>query len=368
MKVALLLRPDADVRPGGDVVQARAVIRYLREHGAEVVEFQGWQPPLTGVDLAVVMNLTVPEQAWLHARACRRAAVPYLLLPVFWDLASAIPSEHRPTGSALLPVGSRRRSAAQRVRLTARDGAAVVAAAGARLAWYATAADAALVQEVVSGAELVCPNSRAELEHLARFVGTSPDGRWFVLHNGLWASDLPPVEEAAAAARDDVVVSVGAVSPRKNTLGLVRAARQLDCRVLVVGQQPRVGDTYAERVMSEVPDNVEFIGLLPRAEVLRLLGRSRVHVQPGFVETPGLASLEALALGTPVVVSDTVPVREYFSSDGVYADPHDPDALAAAISQARDLGPQRTAAERIRREFDWSCALHPLGTRMGLTA
>jgi glycosyltransferase involved in cell wall biosynthesis len=359
MKVAALLRPDADSRPGGDVVQARAVARFLRAAGITVEELSGWHPRLRGFDAAILMNLTVPEQAWLHAAACRRAGVPYLLLPVFWDLAAAIPDEQRPTGSALLPVGSRRRSAVQRVRLLSRQPAAALTA-GAGLLAYLTQDPRRQVVDVVAGARGVYPNSGAELEHLAAYTSIEPASRWKVVHNGIWVDDLPSLDAAVTGPRDDVVLSVGGISPRKNTLGLVRAARQLDWPVVVVGQRPRATDAYAQRVLAEAPANVDFVGLLPREDVLQRMARARVHVQPGFVETPGLASLEALALATPVVVSDTLPVREYFGDDAAYADPQDVASMVAAIHRAWTLGPRPEAAARVRRRFDWSEALRPI--------
>lgn len=360
MRVALLLRPDADQRPGGDVVQARAIARYLRGRGADVQEVKGWRPSLAGFDLGIVMNLTVPEQAWLHATACRRHGLPYLLLPVFWDLAAAVPHQQRPTADRMLPVGSWRRGAAQRLRLAAAAPGHVLETAGRHLPRYLAAHDRELVRRVVAGALVVCPNSASELTHLADHVGATPDERWRIVHNGLWVDELPPLDEVAGSPRDDVLLSVGAVSPRKNTLGLVRAARQLDVQVVLIGQHPRAADAYATRVLAEAPDNVRFTGLLPRAEVLVRLSRARAHVQPGFVETPGLASLEALALATPVVVSDTGPVREYFAEDACYANPHDVDSLAAALLRALEAGPQPGPAARIRREFDWEVALAPI--------
>jgi glycosyltransferase involved in cell wall biosynthesis len=359
VRIALLLRPDADARLGGDVVQAHAVARYLREHGAVVDELTGWRPPLDGYDVAVVMNLTVPEQAWLHAAACRRAGVPYVLLPVFWDLARVIPHEQAPTGSRLLPMGSRRRGTAQRLRLAATSPAAL-RTAGAGLPGYLVARSSGLVAEIVRRAAAVLPNSAAERDHLAEHVGCTPGPHWAVAHNGLWADELPPLEEALQTPRKDVVLSVGAISPRKNTLGLVRAARELPWPVEVIGQPPHARDGYARRVLEEAPDNVHFVGLLPRDEVLRRLTRARLHVQPGFVETPGLASLEAAALGTPVVVSDTAPVREYFLEDASYADPHSVPSLIAALRAAWERPPDRDLAERVRRCYDWRVALAPL--------
>jgi glycosyltransferase involved in cell wall biosynthesis len=359
VKVALLIRPDADDRPGGDVVQARAVSRFLRESGLDVQEVKAWSTPLDHVDVAVVMNLTVPEQSWLHATSCARRRVPYVLLPVFWDLDAAIPQEHQPTGARLLPIGSRRRGVAQRLRLLTSHPSAVLAASRWRTAAYLSALPRALVTTIVRGADLVCPNSTAELEELRSYTGLEPDRRWLVVRNGLWTDELPAVQ-TLLERRDDVVVSVGGISPRKNTLSLVKAARELDCPVLIVGQLPRLGDAYARRVMAEAPENVTFTGLLPRCEVLRLLARAAVHVQPGFVETPGLASLEAAALATPIVVVDSSPVREYFEDIAVFADPHDVSSLVGALSAARRRAPSASSAEFVRAQYDWGVVLQPL--------
>lgn len=341
------------------MVQARAVGTYLSSRGFDVSEREGWNPPLHDVDVAVVMNLTVPEQAWLHARACRREGVPYVLLPVFWDLASAIPSSHRPTAASVLPVGSRRRSTLQLARLaSARPGEVLAAGPGSMLRFAATR-PRDIVREIVRTAAAVCPNSVAEVEHLAAFAALSPDAKWYVVRNGLWPDELPPVADVARP-RSGEVLSVGGVSPRKNTLGLVRAVAGLDLEVVVVGALPRAGDSYAEQVLAEAPENVTFAGLLPRQEVLHRLAQASAHVQPGFVETPGLASLEAAALGTPVVVANTQPVVEYFGDIAVYADPHDVGSLRRAIQVAAGAVPDLDAAARIRAQYAWDVVLEPL--------
>lgn len=358
--VTLLLRRDADCRSGGDVLQAREVARHLRSLGARVREHQGWEPDLRQCDVALVMNLTVAEQAWLQARACRSAGVPYVLLPVFWDLATAIPVGHAPTASRLLPVGSRRREAVQRLRLSRQSPRALVRTAGNRLPWYFTARTRQLVQDVVAGALAVCPNSEAELAHLADYCGFSPTAQWVVVRNGVRVDELPPLHALAERDRDDIVLCVGGVSPRKNSLGLMRAARQVDCDVVVIGAAPHRHDAYGAEVLAAAPPNVRFAGQLPRAQVLKMLAACRVHVQPGFVETPGLASLEAAALGTAIVVSDTPPVREYFGKGAGYADPHDVGSLVQAIEQARQRPVDVGYAGWIRDRYDWPGVLAPL--------
>ena len=96
------------------------------------------------------------------------------------------------------------------------------------------------------------------------------------------------------------------------------------------------------------------------------MGAARVHVQPGFVETPGLASLEAVALVTPAVVADRAPVREYFGDDVHYAEPTSAESLTDALATAWQSPGDGEAAERIRNRYDWAVALAPLAAVYGL--
>jgi len=114
---------------------------------------------------------------------------------------------------------------------------------------------------------------------------------------------------------------------------------------------------------------VELVGhIADRSAVADLLGAADVVLAPGPVETFGLAALEALACGTPVVAASTSAVAELVGGGaGRSARPH-PPALAAAVATVLAVPVvQRRAAARTRAEsFPWSrttntmLALHAL--------
>lgn len=102
---------------------------------------------------------------------------------------------------------------------------------------------------------------------------------------------------------------------------------------------------------------VELVGhLADRSAVADLLGSAAVVVAPGPVETFGLAALEALACGTPVVAASTSAVAELVGGGaGRSAKPEAP-AIAAAVAAllAMPETQRRRAARARAEEFPWS--------------
>jgi alpha-1,6-mannosyltransferase len=102
---------------------------------------------------------------------------------------------------------------------------------------------------------------------------------------------------------------------------------------------------------------VQFIGFVtdPK-ELATLLASADVVLAPGPVETFGLAALEALACGTPVVVSAASALPEVVGCAGVAAAGED---FAAGVRAVLDRDPEaRRAAARARAEqFGWQASV-----------
>jgi len=104
---------------------------------------------------------------------------------------------------------------------------------------------------------------------------------------------------------------------------------------------------------------VRFAGhIAERSDVAALLASADVVLAPGPVETFGLAALEALACGTPVVVNESSALPEVVGDAGVGV-AGTPEAFAQGV---RDLmarpEPERRATARARAEhFGWPQAV-----------
>jgi glycosyltransferase involved in cell wall biosynthesis len=107
-----------------------------------------------------------------------------------------------------------------------------------------------------------------------------------------------------------------------------------------------------------VAHRVRVTGPLAETELRTSIRDAAVFVVPSLVEGFGLPVLEAMALGTPVVVSDVPALREVAGTAALAFDPHQPQSLAAALTSVLDddqLGSRMSTAGRARaRQFDWA--------------
>jgi len=104
---------------------------------------------------------------------------------------------------------------------------------------------------------------------------------------------------------------------------------------------------------------VRFLGHIgDRRELAALLATADVAIAPGPVETFGLAALEALASGTPVVVSAESALPEVIGAAGIAA-PGEGPAYASAVRAlaARPEPVRRQAAREQAERYPWSAAV-----------
>ncbi|HYH59396.1 MAG TPA: glycosyltransferase family 4 protein [Thermoleophilaceae bacterium] len=157
-----------------------------------------------------------------------------------------------------------------------------------------------------------------------------------------------PIDTPDAAARPEwadgrpVVGFVGRIEPRKGVLDLLVAAAALaervpDVRVVIVrGPDVDPDRDYESRVRAAADalgDRVVTIG--PVEGAARLMPWFDVLCVPSLREPFGTVAAEALAAGTPAVVTDSGGMPEYVTAgrSGEVVPPGDPEALAAALER-----------------------------------
>jgi glycosyltransferase involved in cell wall biosynthesis len=165
--------------------------------------------------------------------------------------------------------------------------------------------------------------------------------------------------------RAGFLLSLGRLNRRKNLERLLDAYGRLRAEgvsdaPLVIGGKPDYGvEAVLRRArLSADASAVRFVGLVPDEHLPALYTASACFVYPSLFEGFGLPVLEAMACGTPVVVSDRAALPELVGDAGLLVDPEDTNKLAAVMAQllgdrtlAGELG--RRGLERSRR-FSWA--------------
>ncbi len=202
-----------------------------------------------------------------------------------------------------------------------------------------------------------------------------PPGRAHTVPMGVDPTLFRPQPRAEARAalgigpHDRVVLSVGRIEPYKGTDMLVRSLALLrgprDVRLLVVGGsegEPGVDWLHKTARLSGVIDLLDWRAAVPQPELPPYYAAADVCAVPSLHETFGLAALEAMACGTPVVASDAGGLRGLVrhGETGLLCRPGDAAALAEALdavlggpSRARRMG---EAGLALAEPFTWEAS------------
>jgi glycosyltransferase-like protein len=212
---------------------------------------------------------------------------------------------------------------------------------------------------------------------LRREYGTAAD----VVHNGVDVARFAAADRAlaaalrrrAGAADRQLILAVGGIEPRKGSDTLVEAVASLRRSgrrpVLAVlgGHSFQDYRDYRERVLASLPglglrldDDLVLLGTVADTELPAWYAAADVLAFPSTKEGWGLAVLEAMSAGLPVVASDLAVFREYLrpGQDALLVPVDDASALAAALASVLDdrplAGRLRSAGRKVAARYSWA--------------
>jgi glycogen(starch) synthase len=182
-------------------------------------------------------------------------------------------------------------------------------------------------------ADRVIAVSRATADRLASTYGV-PHQRIRVVHNAIDASGARH-RHTASAGRPPLVLFAGRLTRQKGPEFFLEAAalvaREIPrARFVVAGAGELLPAMMARAEALGMERQVVFKGFLPPAKLARLYSTADLFVSPSVSEPFGLAALEALAHGTPAIVSRRAGVTEVVRNV-LQVDHGDTDDLAAKM-------------------------------------
>lgn len=179
----------------------------------------------------------------------------------------------------------------------------------------------------------------------------------------LFARDIAP---APGFETHPYFLALGAVEPRKNQQLLVDVWRDLVLRhgeaaprLILAGRpeytaEPLINEIRRSRVLRR---HVYLASGLSSPALARLIAGARAVLMPSFAEGFGLPPIEAMAMGTPAILSDIAAHRDAAGAFGQFIEPTDGPGWRRAVEELTFVaGAAEAARQRIAafRPKDWA--------------
>ncbi|KWK82693.1 glycosyltransferase family 4 protein [Burkholderia ubonensis] len=292
MRVLFATYPMAFHTPGGGEIQLLAYRDHLARHDVEVSLFDPWKPRFLEHDLVHFFSCVGGSVHFCHF--VKQLGLPLVISSSLWVTED---TRH------LYPCDE--------------------------------------IRHQLGLADRVVANSGIECDTLARVLDL-PRNKFSSVLNGVDDVFFEPVP--AERFRDafglhvPFVLNVGNIEPRKNQLALIRAMKQMpELKIVFIGHER--DPAYAQACRAESGDQALYLGPLEHhSPMLRsAYAACDAFCLPSTLETPGLAALEAYALGTRIAITEVGSTREYFGDtpNVHFLRPDNVESIAAAVRAAR---------------------------------
>lgn len=140
----------------------------------------------------------------------------------------------------------------------------------------------------------------------------------------------PPITNNSE--EEDFILSLGRQVATKGLKYLVEAMTDVDCKLVMCGKGPETKKLEKQIKKLGLKNKVEMRGYVSEDEKDKLMNSCKFFVMPSEFESLGLAAIELMSHGRPIVCSDADGLPETVGNAGVVVPKKDSHALAKAIN------------------------------------
>ncbi|ACL70912.1 glycosyltransferase family 4 protein [Halothermothrix orenii] len=308
MRVLFVVRPDLFTVKAGDTVQVLILKKALEKLGLRVdlninkVSLDD----LHNYDLIHLFNL-------LRVEVCERflsninVNKPVLLTPIYWNMEEYL-KHSKPDLLYWWKLTQKRR------------------------------------MEVLTKVDMVAPNAHTEWDRIKYDFRIEKPCE--IIYNG-----VVPWKENIENSQREYILCVGRIHPRKNQLQLIKALKEFNLPLVLIGD---INDPayFRECLRESEGYNVTIYGAKSREELFQFYLKSKIHVLPSWYETPGLVNLEAALAGCNIVTTDRGTTREYFKNKVSYCSPLDIKDIADKVVTAYYTEPDPELSQYVKTKYN----------------
>lgn len=171
-----------------------------------------------------------------------------------------------------------------------------------------------------------------------------------VVSNGIDINLFKPVK--LKKEKERCIGYCGRIGYEKHLEDLIYLSEKFDGEILIAGEGP--AKEYYEKLYKKLSksksNRIKFLGKIPHEELPKFYSKLDFLIFPSVVETQGLAAVESMACGTPVIGADALALKETIKNGktGYLYKPGNVDELFIKIETAyknREILSKNCAAE-----------------------
>lgn len=141
--------------------------------------------------------------------------------------------------------------------------------------------------------------------------------------------------------------SIGTITKHKNLKWVLKVAKNNPQYTFAISGFVNI-KKFKEKLDLETPDNVIYLGYLKDEEVKAIYREAQALLFPSLYEGFGLPPIEALSVGTKVVVADIESMHEIFEDTVIYINPFDYEINLEKLLQKKVETP-----DKILNKYSW---------------
>ncbi|OGM28832.1 hypothetical protein A2962_05120 [Candidatus Woesebacteria bacterium RIFCSPLOWO2_01_FULL_39_61] len=160
------------------------------------------------------------------------------------------------------------------------------------------------------------------------------------------------------------ILFLGTLKPSKNIEGILRAFHLLlrkypNISLVIAGKKGWLFNSIFQITKElNIKDKVVFTDFVSEDDKPFLIKGAKVFVSPSFWEGFGINVLEAMACGTPVVISNIAGLPEVGGKSAIYVEPNSPKSIARGVEMILKMNEEEykhvsELSLRQARKFSW---------------
>lgn len=207
---------------------------------------------------------------------------------------------------------------------------------------------------VISNAEIVVGISK-ECVSFAKRLGAK---KTVVIHNSIHTNQFKKI--ITIKVKETTITYVGRLIYAKGIQHLIEAVKDKETTIQIVGDGPYKKNL--ETLSKNLNVKTHFLGRKDQKEIVEILSKTDIFINPSYSEGLPTSVLEAGAIGLPIIATDVGGTNEIIDNEinGLLIEPRSSVAIknALAILEDKKIREQfsKNIKEKVLSNFDWNKA------------